>query len=172
MFQFHFSRFQKSRNDIEMFPHQWYVNGMSHLVYPHKEPVMHCFVIFCLFFVRLNELLKCILVCNAISYKPLQLLIPPILYYVGLIQLPVKRFMQKSQRIKAVGSAWWRHQMETFSASLALCAGNSPVTSEFPLQRPVMRSFDVFLICAWINGWVKTVRLVIWDTTTIIKTSL
>ena len=40
---------------------------------------------------------------------------------------------------------WWRHQMETFSALLALCAGNSPVTGEFPSQRPVTRSFDVFL---------------------------
>ena len=30
---------------------------------------------------------------------------------------------------------WWRHQMETFSALLALCAGNSPCTT---------RSFDVF----------------------------
>ena len=30
------------------------------------------------------------------------------------------------------------------SASLALCAGNSPVTGEFPSQRPVTRSFDVF----------------------------
>ena len=39
---------------------------------------------------------------------------------------------------------WWRHQMEAFSALLALCAGNSPVTGEFPSQRPVMRSFDVF----------------------------
>ena len=34
--------------------------------------------------------------------------------------------------------------METFSSWLALCAGNSPVTGEFPTQRPVMRSFDVF----------------------------
>ena len=34
--------------------------------------------------------------------------------------------------------------METFSALLALCAGHSPVTGEFPSQRPVMRSFDVF----------------------------
>ena len=34
--------------------------------------------------------------------------------------------------------------METFSASLALCEGNSPVTGEFPTQRPVARSFDVF----------------------------
>ena len=33
---------------------------------------------------------------------------------------------------------------ETFSALLALCAGNSPVTVEFPSQRPVSRSYDVF----------------------------
>ena len=39
---------------------------------------------------------------------------------------------------------WWRHQMETYSALLALCAGNSPVTGEYPSQRPVMRSFDIF----------------------------
>ena len=41
-------------------------------------------------------------------------------------------------------TSWWRHQMETFSVLLALCAGNSPVTGEFPAQRPVTRSFDVF----------------------------
>ena len=50
---------------------------------------------------------------------------------------------------------WWRHQMETFSALLALCAGNSQVTGEFPAQRPVTRRFDVSLICVWINGWVN-----------------
>ena len=37
-----------------------------------------------------------------------------------------------------------RHQMGTFSALLAICAGNSPVPGEFPTQRPVTRSFDVF----------------------------
>ena len=41
-------------------------------------------------------------------------------------------------------SSWWRHRMETFSALLAICTGNSPVTGEFPAQRPVTRSFDVF----------------------------
>ena len=40
--------------------------------------------------------------------------------------------------------SWRRHQMETFSALLAICAGNSPATGEFPAQRPVTRSFDVF----------------------------
>ena len=34
--------------------------------------------------------------------------------------------------------------METFSASLAIWAGNSPVPGEFSAQGPVTRSFDVF----------------------------
>ena len=34
--------------------------------------------------------------------------------------------------------------MATFSALLAICAGNSPVSGEVPAQRPVTRSFDVF----------------------------
>ena len=34
--------------------------------------------------------------------------------------------------------------METFSVLLALCAGNSLVTSEFPEQKPVTQNFDVF----------------------------
>ena len=33
---------------------------------------------------------------------------------------------------------------ETFSVLLAICAGISPVTGEFPAKRPVTRSFDVF----------------------------
>ena len=53
--------------------------------------------------------------------------------------------------------SWWRHQMETFFPLLALCAGNSPVTSELPSQRPMTRSFDFFF---WsvprTNGWVNT----------------
>ena len=40
--------------------------------------------------------------------------------------------------------SWWRHQMETFSALMAICAGNSPVPGEIPAQRPVTRKFDVF----------------------------
>ena len=41
-------------------------------------------------------------------------------------------------------TTWWRHQMETVSTLMAICAGNSPVAGEFPIQRPVTRSFDVF----------------------------
>ena len=48
------------------------------------------------------------------------------------------------KRFQLIQYAWWRHQMETFSALLAICAGNSPVSVEFPTQKPVTRSFDVF----------------------------
>ena len=55
---------------------------------------------------------------------------------------------------------WWRHQMETFSALLVICAGNSPVAGEFSAQRPVTRSFDVFfdlrlnkLLSKQSSGW-------------------
>ena len=41
-------------------------------------------------------------------------------------------------------TSWWCHQMETFSVLQTICAGNSPVTGEFPSQRPVTQSFDVF----------------------------
>ena len=52
-------------------------------------------------------------------------------------------FSSKKMQLK-LKSAWWPHQMETFSALLALCAGNSSVTDEFPAQRPVTWSFEVF----------------------------
>ena len=48
---------------------------------------------------------------------------------------------------------WWRHQMETFSALLAICAGNSPVNSPHKGQWRGALMFS--LICARINGWVN-----------------
>ena len=50
----------------------------------------------------------------------------------------------KTHSISRASSPRWRHQMETLSALLAHCAGNSPVTDDFPTQRPVTQSFDVF----------------------------
>ena len=68
------------------------------------------------------------------------------------------------------GCAWWRHQMETFSALLVICAGNSPVPGEFPAQRPVTRSLDVFFDLrlnkrlskqSW-GWWFETLSLPLW----------
>ena len=44
----------------------------------------------------------------------------------------------------------WKH----FSTLLAICAGNSPVPGEFPTQRPVTRSFDVFFDLR-LNKWLS-----------------
>ena len=66
--------------------------------------------------------------------------------------------------------SWWRHQMETFSSLLVLCAGNSPVTGEFPAQRPVTRNFDVpfdlrlnkWLSKQWWGWWFETPSRSLW----------
>ena len=50
---------------------------------------------------------------------------------------------------------WWRHQMETFSALLAICAGNSPVPSEFPHKSQWRGALMFSLICARINDRVN-----------------
>ena len=53
-------------------------------------------------------------------------------------------------------SPCWRHQVETFSALLALCTGNSPVADEFPAHKGQWRGgLMLSLIWAWINGWVS-----------------
>ena len=65
--------------------------------------------------------------------------------------------------VSCCGCSWWRHQMETFSALLVLCAGNTPVTSEFPSQRPVTWSFVVLFdlhLIKWLNkqSWGLVIR--------------
>ena len=44
---------------------------------------------------------------------------------------------------------WWCHQMETFSAFLAFCGGNSPHEGQW--RGALMFS----LIGVWINGWIN-----------------
>ena len=60
--------------------------------------------------------------------------------------------------------------METFSALLAIFAGNSPVPGEFPSQRPVTRSFDIYFdlrvnkrLCkqSW-GWWFETLLCPLW----------
>ena len=63
--------------------------------------------------------------------------------------------------------------MEKISALLALYAGNSPVTGEFPAQRPVTRSFCVFFDLRLNKRLSKqSVRLVTWDAIAPIVTSM
>ena len=45
--------------------------------------------------------------------------------------------------------------METFSALLALCVGNSPAPVNSPHKGQWRRALMFSLICVWINDWVN-----------------
>ena len=85
-------------------------------------------------------------------------------FYTGICQFD--NFI----RMRLSSESWWRHQMEAFSALLAICAGNSPVSGEFPTQRPVTRSFDIFFNLrlnkrlskqSW-GWWFETLSVPLW----------
>ena len=86
------------------------------------------------------------------------------------LQLPVgaSRRCLPAGRYKC--NTWRRHQMETFSALLAICGGNSPVPGKLTAQRPVTGSFDVFFDLrlnkrlskqSW-GWWFKTLSHPLW----------
>ena len=64
-----------------------------------------------------------------------------------------------------------------FSALLAMCAGNTPVTGEFPTQRPATRSFDVFfdlrlnkrLSKQPYGRWLETLSCPLWRHCNVVK---
>ena len=75
--------------------------------------------------------------------------------YLHLVQHSCNKQVSESTTTKIHGVTWWRHQIETFSALLVLCVGNSPVTGEFPSQSPKPRSFDVFFDLRLNKRWIN-----------------
>ena len=90
-----------------------------------------------------------------------------IFWYITMLLCALK--MQICQQLISE-MTWWRHLMETFYALLAICAGNSPVSGEFPAQRPVTHSFEVFfrlrlnkrLIEQSLDWWFETPPRSLW----------
>ena len=62
-------------------------------------------------------------------------------------QVPTTRIMPWTH-LRSLKMAWWRHQMETFFALLALWTGNSSVTGEFALKDQWRGALMFSLICA------------------------
>ena len=91
------------------------------------------------------------------------------LYFVCLLQFQFGHgsslvkficFMLKpisiSTSIEPCGNVpWWSHQVEIFSALLAICVGNSPVTGDLPAQRRVTRRFGVFFYLRLNKRFIK-----------------
>ena len=63
--------------------------------------------------------------------------------------------MKSSGFYHACHFTWWRHQMETFSALLVTCAGNSSAPVNSPHKGQWHGTLMFSLICVWINGWVN-----------------
>ena len=83
----------------------------------------------------------------------------------GLCQISCKHIYVVFWHILEFASAirWWRHQMETFSGLLALCAENSPVTGEWTIlikliachlfSKPLPEVIVLLLNLKWITAW-------------------
>ena len=104
---------------------------------PHKGPVSSgsfYFIFFSFLLCGRPSFLCCLLFLLGIC----KWLLPPVFLRWSLRQFaPLYHFWSLFTRR--------RHQMETFPAFLALCAGNSPSPVNSPHKRPVTRSFDIFL---------------------------
>ena len=82
---------------------------------------------------------------NSLTFKRCKGIRLRVYEMVKIMTIPIYELIMYSFALHCtLNSTWWRHPMEIFSALLAICAGNSPVPGEFPAQRSVTRSFDVF----------------------------
>ena len=71
-------------------------------------------------------------------------------FYVLIILFAVHKKYANFHSLSKCNVTWWHHQMETFSALLALCEGNHQW-----LVDPPHKALMFFFICAWTNGWAN-----------------
>ena len=125
---------------------------------PHVGPMNFAIRVF----IRLPRLLTMNAAYNCASRSPKFPIFP--------IHLKSRSIIMSLAQLRKTEASWWRHLMETFSALLAICAGNSPVTGEFPTQRPVTWSFDIFFDLRLNNQlskqswgwWFETLSCLLW----------
>ena len=144
------------------------------MFYLVKRDVIVQFLVLCDWFIRFCEIIKCLcdkytlisacsvtispgypawFICLWCGGRMLSTNVYWAICYLVIRLSGTRKRLCLQNIIKA--HTWWRHQMETFSALLALCAGNSPVTDEFPSKGQWRDALMFSLICAWINGWVN-----------------
>ena len=79
----------------------------------------------------------------------------PIFLRVASVSVKWHRMIRRKLTVSSSTNAWPRHQMETFSALLALCEGNPPVTRGSPHKDQWRGSLIFSLICTRTNGWAN-----------------
>ena len=68
--------------------------------------------------------------------------------------------------------SWWRNQLEHFPCHWPFVRGINRSSVNFPQNGQWRGALMFSLICVWINGWVKIIRLVIWEAIVPIMTPL
>ena len=109
-------------------PHVYYIRPLAYII------TMHCFNISQYVILKTIWSKLCIYIYNAYH---------SIAAHVQILTVNAERSLSYRGSVSMFWT-WWRHQMETFPTLLALCEGNPLISSGFPSQRPVTRSFDVF----------------------------
>ena len=107
--------------------------------FPATTLVWKIYDLFCLFG---GTCISCKM-CTCFKLNGITLQFPGEHYSNFLNMLRFSRWLDRLRK-KHQRRAWWRHQMETSSVLLALCAGKF-TGHRSPPQRPVARSFDVFV---------------------------
>ena len=134
--------------------HRWPVNS------PHKRPVTRSFDFFSLICTWINGWINngeagdlrchrthydCTVMSHSFSSVPhhhqpnYDWCYFPCLYRMSFLAKLCLYCHQHVQDARPLNDTWNRHQMKTFSALLALCAGNSPVTGEILGLNELMR---------------------------------
>ena len=90
-----------------------------------------------------NKFIHTYILISLHMYKHLNLSVSSMFEYLEVIILRYIFLIRRYCSNCEISRPWWRHEIETFSALLAICAANSPVPGEFPTQRPVTRNFYV-----------------------------
>ena len=85
-----------------------------------------------------------------VSKRGPRYMFPTVWFVMADIEQPLWSYL-----LRLYPFSWWRHQMETFSALLAICAGNSPIPVNSPHKGQSRGALLFTLICVWINGCVN-----------------
>ena len=124
----------------------------------------------CLTFIKNHSIIECMLVYAWVFQWGIRLLILVVLnssmnrknIYLNILSFVntgmakvIENCLPGRQVLVYSSQSWWRHQSETFSALLALCAGNSPVPVNSPLKGQWRGALIFSYICARINDWVN-----------------
>ena len=143
-----------------MDPSVWLMSNSLHLLTPQRTPWKNTMGLVS----QIANIPWVILMRNANNAKmwkgEIMISISELIYTCRLVKgSMVGRSGNKQRNPMAIPSpcrlSWWRHQMENIFRITGHLCGELTGNRWIPAQRPVTRSFDVFLICARLNDWVK-----------------